>query len=128
MTRDDQHLQDGAQLTKQQLQDALGGLSLDTIGDPTAGMATEERKGYVSQIAQVFPLLEKEVLWAIKAQVEHIAREALDVPQIMFGRGGISFGDLLLGRFQLLVDEHKQNIQDARSTDAGQPEGLVPQP
>jgi len=95
----------------------LGLITLKDLKDPIDDLDQNERKQYVALVSSVHSLLKDELRHAIATQERHVGRTAQSWEQVLIGRGGINMGDVLLQRFDQLVNEHKENIKPEESFD-----------
>ena len=100
----------GKQITELNAQQ-LGLLRQSDFIEFDASMDVNERKQYVSTIAGVLPMLEKELKYAEAKQLEHIGATAENWDQVLIARGTINAVDVLLKRWRDMNTEHQVNIK-----------------
>ena len=101
----------------------LGLLSHRDFADLDAGMSEAERKQYVSTIAGVLEILQKELKWAEVQQLMHIGKSAENWEQVLIGRGSINAINVLLERWEAMNTEHQVNIKPKEEFDPHNPIG-----
>lgn len=95
----------------------FGLISVEDLDDLMEDLSENEKKQYVANIASIYDILEKEIKLAIAKQGNFIVRFAEDWEQTLLGRGGVSFGDVLLERFKNLKSQHVENIRPKEKFD-----------
>jgi hypothetical protein len=99
----------------------LGLISVKDLIDIDSKITGNDRKGYVALVASVWSLLESEIRNAICEQVDYMARHSENWEQVLMGRGGINFGEVILERFRKLNNEHLENVKKPEEFDPFQP-------
>jgi hypothetical protein len=84
------------------------------------GLDPAERKQYVSQVASMWELLEKELKMAVARQIDYAIRHAVTWEEVLICRGSVNMGEVLLEHFRMLNAEHIENIKPKEEFDPNQ--------
>jgi len=102
---------------KAEMRHLLGLVDLADIEEKE--MSETERDGYCQQIYQVFALLEKDILQAIKKQMILTFKEADNMDKLALGQGSVNGMTLLYQKWQQACSEY-----EAKQREKTKPENI----
>lgn len=92
--------------------------SIDGLFDESKDeMSVEERRNYCATIAQIFPVLEKDLKRYMQEQLKFQSLEADSWEKVCFGRGTFSGIELIYEHYKKVVDEHIDNSKGKETFD-----------
>lgn len=99
---------------KEQLKLTRHNLSLLDSFDLEEEMTEQERRTYNTEISQVLPLLEKDIVRAVYDQMVTTMSTADDMDKVTLGQGAINGMNILLEKWKRAAAELEENIEKGK--------------